>query len=393
MACTDGGVDRVTERPSGFNPLGVNLHEGVKRVGGDVGPYVEPRNTVVPKAEDSLHRSHLFFSFSLDIGSLARLLGAGTWILQDKVRVTGTWLELRHLHQLAHSWIARAQTDGYSDSRGKAVKTWAEVITLWDDFCLKNHQGGCPPFKALDCSLIPDERVPGPAACTHPPPDPVVVLPRAAPSPFSSTSSLSSCSSLSDSDSEATSAPLSTPLSTSLKKPLAAPKKEESAELDLFFPAPRVTPQTRVQLTPTGQARAATLREAASPPDQSLVHALARGSSSIPTPRAPPASPASPGQSFRPVTPPTATHAPHPSVLATPRPGSVAPGARAAAVAAPPARQYGIRGVAVFYPSYTAARAAASMLGLHDAKIMVSDNPDKLEAWMTNQLFQGEDGA
>jgi hypothetical protein len=48
--------------------------------------------------------------------------------------------------------------------------------------------------------------------------------------------------------------------------------------------------------------------------------------------------------------------------------------------------------VAVFYSSYTVARAAAMLLGLEDdSKIMVSDNPEKLEAWMTGKPFVGED--
>jgi hypothetical protein len=54
-------------------------------------------------------------------------------------------------------------------------------------------------------------------------------------------------------------------------------------------------------------------------------------------------------------------------------------------------RAYGIRGVAVFYLSYASAKAAAKKLGLPDSKIMVSKNTDKVEAWMTNEPFVGED--
>ncbi|KAJ7899182.1 hypothetical protein B0H14DRAFT_2556750 [Mycena olivaceomarginata] len=49
------------------------------------------------------------------------------------------------------------------------------------------------------------------------------------------------------------------------------------------------------------------------------------------------------------------------------------------------------RGVAVFYPSHATALAAARRLGMEDAKIMVSSNATKLEAWMLGKSFEGED--
>jgi hypothetical protein len=48
--------------------------------------------------------------------------------------------------------------------------------------------------------------------------------------------------------------------------------------------------------------------------------------------------------------------------------------------------------VAVFYHSHAAALAAAHSLNRPTAKIMVSDNIEKLEAWMFGKPFVGEDG-
>jgi hypothetical protein len=85
---------------------------------------------------------------------------------------------------------------------------------------------------------------------------------------------------------------------------------------------------------------------------------------------------------------------PHPSVLVTPGPAAANPVPAAAnpvPARVPRVVQYGIRGVAVFYPSHATALAAARRLGMEDAKIMVSSNATKLEAWMLGKSFEGED--
>jgi hypothetical protein len=52
---------------------------------------------------------------------------------------------------------------------------------------------------------------------------------------------------------------------------------------------------------------------------------------------------------------------------------------------------YGIRGVAVMYPTHGTALAAARCLNLAEPKIMVTNNASKLEAWITMKKFVGED--
>ncbi|KAJ6631804.1 hypothetical protein B0H10DRAFT_2206220 [Mycena sp. CBHHK59/15] len=298
-----------------------------------------------------------------------------------------------------NSWLARVQTDGFSNSHCKAVKSWEDVLAYCDEFCSKNHGDGCPAFKPIDFSLTPSESYPSPASCTHPPraaaapPAPAAPpTPIAPPSPFASyTSSMGSTSTSSLLDSECTSASLPTLASpTPQKAPLSPfPKKEESAGPNAFFTGPRVTPNTLIVLSPSGQARAATLAAASflsSPAVAARRMATVMTMPRVPDnrPATPPPGPVMPGPA--PVTP---ARAARPSVHATPRPGSVA--STGPPVAAPRVRQYGIRGVAMFYPSHDAAKTAATKLGLVNAKIMVSDNPDKLEAWMTNQPFVGED--
>jgi hypothetical protein len=75
------------------------------------------------------------------------------------------------------------------------------------------------------------------------------------------------------------------------------------------------------------------------------------------------------------------------SILVTPGPQAPVVLPPPSAAAAPWVHQYGICGIAVFYNTY----AAASSLDLPDARIMVSDNADKLEAWMTGKPFVGEE--
>jgi hypothetical protein len=129
---------------------------------------------------------------------------------------------------------------------------------------------------------------------------------------------------------------------------------------------------------PTGQARSDVLvaeREG---------HRAAQPSATV-TPRS--------AEQVEHVTPRAAPPEPRPSVLITP----VATDANTTLIAAAPAtpapapRQYAIRGVAVFYHSHAAALVAARSLNRSTAKIMVSDNIEKLEAWMFGKPFVGED--
>ncbi|KAJ7900470.1 hypothetical protein B0H13DRAFT_2336575 [Mycena leptocephala] len=299
-----------------------------------------------------------------------------------------------------NSWLAREQTDGWSDSRQKSFKTWTDLLAWWQHMCLAMHQGNCPPFEPVNFSLDPDPTThPSSPSCMRPAADdapettpssapaassyqPSYVqtgaaiaggssgappaynaagaaasstIPTAAPSPFTSSSS------------SYTTAPTS---------PSPSPKKEEPEDSPniggLSLAVLRVTMQTCVQLTPTGQARAAALRTATS-----------SAAVSSPTPPASSAAPTIVATLAR-----GAANAPLPSILVTPGPAAAAPPPPAATAHI---TQYGIRGVGVFYDSYASARAAAQRLGLSGAKIMVTDNAEKLEAWITGQPFIGED--
>jgi hypothetical protein len=78
-------------------------------------------------------------------------------------------------------------------------------------------------------------------------------------------------------------------------------------------------------------------------------------------------------------------------VLVTPHQTGDVQRAPAPAADAPALTMYGIRGVAVMYPTHASALAAARCLNLAEPKIMVTSNASKLEAWITMKKFVGED--
>ncbi|KAJ7714048.1 hypothetical protein DFH07DRAFT_974568 [Mycena maculata] len=200
-----------------------------------------------------------------------------------------------------------------------------------------------------------------------------------------------------------------------VKKESVSPKKEEPLTPTLpIYTVPRVSPTTRVQLSPSGHARARHLHLAAGAVAASghahaealNANAAAQIACASPSPLTSSASASASPEPSTPanrnatvvVTPATPTtpargSITNHSVLVTPRPQIV----HAAPAPSPPppppaARLYGIHGVAVFYTSIGQARAAAARLGIPDSSIMVTDNLAKLEAWMTGAPFFGEDG-
>ncbi|KAJ7789995.1 hypothetical protein B0H13DRAFT_1936320 [Mycena leptocephala] len=273
-----------------------------------------------------------------------------------------------------NSWLAREQTDGWTDSRQKSFKKWLDLLAWWQHMCLTLHQGTCPPFEAVNFSLDPDPTThPSPAPCCRQDDDKDEDGEPAA-SPAKSGAAAASSSSSYQPAYVATGAPPSynggfptaAPSPFTSSSHTTATKKEEDdgpSLANLSINVPRVTPTTRVNLTPTGHARAAALLQARASVVPSVVATPARAA---------------------------ADPTPIPSVLMTPGPAAPAP----AVGPAPPAPRiilYGICGVTVFYNSHADALAAAGRLGMPDAKIMVSDNPDKLEAWMLGKPFRGED--
>ncbi|KAJ7721062.1 hypothetical protein DFH07DRAFT_972398 [Mycena maculata] len=320
----------------------------------------------------------------------------------------------RNCGVFTNAWIARDHTDGYSDPVTKSFRTWDDMLEWWERVCLKNHSNGCPVIKnPLPFTLDPDGNThPGPNPCTHhtlllplPPPrppelrfrnrryrSPAASRPHAAPSPFNNHARIKT-----------------EPLSP-------VPKKEEPRTPNLApLTVPRISPLTRVQLSPTGFAHAAQLNVVATgrahadalnsaAAATAAVHAHAFRSSNThpsPSPSAASVSPSPTGMPVRPratvlVTPATpatpartVTTENTPSVLVTPGPNVAPP--RPPVAPAPPLRQYGIHGVSVFYATHAEALAAVWRLGLSTSKIMVSDNVEKLEAWMTGAPFVGED--
>ncbi|KAJ7179969.1 hypothetical protein C8R43DRAFT_941707 [Mycena crocata] len=238
---------------------------------------------------------------------------------------------------------------------------------------------------------------------TDNPTHPVIVYPSASRA-SSSTSSISSTLSLTDSlfsspahspllrDSvcvlpPAGPVPAGSPFSRlppSKTEPLSPQLKKEEPQ-ELFLPVPRVTPSTRIQLSPTGHTRAAALHFGEANP--TIMDGTPRRQQHSVSPSPPSTPVAASSDSYT------------PSVLTTPVPypnGGVAPApapADAVAPAAPPrVRQYGIRRVGIFYSSRESAYAAARSLGLEGSKIMVTDNLEKLEAWITGRPFVGDDG-
>ncbi|KAJ7896112.1 hypothetical protein B0H14DRAFT_2558530 [Mycena olivaceomarginata] len=301
----------------------------------------------------------------------------------NTTRVAG--LSARYLHQLV-SWITRSLCNGFTDSRHKAFKKCMEAERLWADLCATEHRGGCPAFEPVTFTLDPPANThPSSVPCTIPilglPPRVVLptqeptsrVLPMPAGSPFTSTVSGSltlsgSSASLGSSTSSGTASFIVSP----------TPKQEPaSPQLHLNVP-PRVTPLTQVQLTPTSQACG-----------NVLVAECEGHHTAQPSTTATPCS----AEQVEHTTPRAAPQEPRPSVLITP----VATDANTALIAAVPATpapapcQYVICSVAVFYHSHAAALAAAHSLNRPTAKIMVSDNIEKLEAWMFGKPFVGED--
>ncbi|KAJ6458080.1 hypothetical protein C8R47DRAFT_1227221 [Mycena vitilis] len=296
-----------------------------------------------------------------------------------------------------NSWLAREQTEHFTDSRQKGFKSITELRAWWTMMCNAHHGAGCPPFEPRTFSLhVSPVTHPSSQPCTRAVPAAsssaaaasssaptasssapaasssaavhVPAFPTAAPSPFNASSSSSTSTS-------------SWRTTTTAASP--TPKKEEPASPAMpRSPVPRVTPNTRIQLTPAGVARGNTLVSVAQRAEDAADRAdaaIARLTGSV---------------SLL-ATPTAAANAAMATVMVTPRPetaSALAPGPRPPSPRAdPPVRQYGIRGVAVFYSSFAAAKAAAKKLGLPDSKIMVSSNVDKLEAWMTGEPFLGED--
>ncbi|KAF8170033.1 hypothetical protein K438DRAFT_1982931 [Mycena galopus ATCC 62051] len=308
----------------------------------------------------------------------------------------------------SNSWLARAQTDGWTDASQKGFKRWSELLVWWSAQCRDHHQGGCPPFEPVVFSLDPPSNThPSSAPCSHVVPAPAAALMSpaaaapaivvgaavpptyavagpssrvplpAAGSPFTQSTSVRDdrSSSVASSFSSTSSLASSTGSSTdSLWASLASVKKEEPHTPTLTFGVPpRVTLDTRVQLSPTGCARAAVLLNRGA--ETQAAEASPDAMSSV-TPRHP--------------------AAPIPSVQLTPKPAlaGAAPAPNATAAKPIPAK-YGIRGVPIFYPSHEAAEEAARLLGLISPRIMVSvpGQPEKLEAWILGKPFVGEDVA
>ncbi|KAJ7825742.1 hypothetical protein B0H14DRAFT_2596335 [Mycena olivaceomarginata] len=94
----------------------------------------------------------------------------------------------------SNSWIACAQTDGYTDANHCGFKKWADIEVWWRGLCRKQHQGGCPAFEPITFTLNPPNNThPSSAACTRLIPAAVTVpaaaatrtmVPMPAPSPF-----------------------------------------------------------------------------------------------------------------------------------------------------------------------------------------------------------------
>ncbi|KAJ7860856.1 hypothetical protein B0H14DRAFT_2576420 [Mycena olivaceomarginata] len=284
------------------------------------------------------------------------------------------------------SWIARDQTDGYTNGRQQSFRTWNELELWWHGLCHEQHQGACPVFEPATFTLNPPaNRCPSSPACTcgfatAPPaaavptlqlPDDTTICqwPKPAGSPFGPSSTSSTAS---------TSSTMSMGSAFDSCASLMGVKKEEEEEEEnapclRLNPPPRVTPSTRVLLSPSGCAREDLL--------------VARAAAAAPTVAASP-------HHEEEATP---TRPTRPSVLVTPRLADAAahrvltPVLVPAPAPAPRVVQYRICGVAVFYPSLSSAQVAAGRPGMPAAKIMVSENTEKLQAWILGEPFLGED--
>ncbi|KAJ7880720.1 hypothetical protein B0H14DRAFT_2566121 [Mycena olivaceomarginata] len=285
----------------------------------------------------------------------------------NTTRVAG--LSARYLHQLV-SWITRSLCNGFTDSRHKAFKKCMEAERLWADLCATEHRGGCPAFEPVTFTLDPPANThPSSVPCTIPilglPPRVVLptqeptsrVLPMPAGSPFTSTVSGSltlsgSSASLGSSTSSGTASFISP---AALERP-AARYTPHSGAAHTDQPGLRQRPQLL-------NAKGTTRRN---PPPQRPLVLPSRLSTR------------------RPVLLPRSLAPPSSSPL-------VATDANTALIAAVPATPGACPIVAVFYHSHAAALAAAHSLNRPTAKIMVSDNIEKLEAWMFGKPFVGED--
>ncbi|KAJ7302848.1 hypothetical protein DFH08DRAFT_977557 [Mycena albidolilacea] len=263
-------------------------------------------------------------------------------------------------------WIARAQTDGFTDAKHCGVKKWHNMEQWWTALCTEQHQGGCPPFEPVTFTLNPPNHTRlSSAPCTRTLPAPsastsaaagqgtaphAAIVPMLAPSPFCGGSSLDAAT------------------------PTATPTNDEPSTPSLHLNVPpRVTPLTRVQLTPTSHTCAAVIAQ-----ERAAAEANPPLRASPPTVTTTPHA-AAPGDR------------PHPSVLVTPHQTGEVQRTAAPAADAPAPAMYGIRGVAVMYPTHSAALPAARRLNLVEPKIMATSNASKLEAWITMKKFVGED--
>ncbi|KAJ7801135.1 hypothetical protein B0H14DRAFT_3490007 [Mycena olivaceomarginata] len=287
----------------------------------------------------------------------------------------------------SNSWIARAQTDSYTDARHKGFRKWADVLEWWRDLCAQHHQGGCPAFEPVIFTLNPSNSthpsstpcttvapaappvyVNAPAGTHFPGATPAAIAAAAAPyqAPAPSAAAVAAAPGPSGADAIA---PAGSPFVAS---PSNVKKEEESSP-----------PTLHLNLTPTGRARADMLHGVAHPAP--CLGARAEGRR-VRDDR-PNDNHGEAVERFYP--------APRPSVLVTPVAPAAAPGlAPAPAAPAPPALpvvQYGIRGVSVFYSSHAAASGAARRLELDNPRIMMTSNIEKLESWMRGDPFVGED--
>ncbi|KAJ6458764.1 hypothetical protein C8R45DRAFT_1109883 [Mycena sanguinolenta] len=57
-----------------------------------------------------------------------------------------------------NSWVARNQTECFTDSRQKAFKTRNEADAWWAVICNAHHSSGCPDFEPLNFDLDVDPR-------------------------------------------------------------------------------------------------------------------------------------------------------------------------------------------------------------------------------------------
>ncbi|KAJ7840810.1 hypothetical protein B0H14DRAFT_3457823 [Mycena olivaceomarginata] len=263
----------------------------------------------------------------------------------------------------SNSWIARDQMDGYTDGRQQSFRTWNDLELWWRGLCNEQHQGACPAFEPVTFTLNPPaNRYPSSPACTRgfavappAPAMPALQFPedttiRQGPQPAGSLFGPSSTS-----FTASTSSPVSMGSVFDDSAPLMGVKKEEEEEENApclrLNPPPRVTPSTRVLLSPSSRARG----------DLLVARAAAAATAAAPTVAASP-------HCEQEVTPMRPTR---PSVIVTPRLADAAAHPVPAPLPAP------------FPPP----RLALSNTGF----IMVSENAEKRQAWMLGERFLGED--